>query len=123
MRNELQSVLIFARELPAEELPRLLGDLAEIQATAMARLIAPVPAQPSGADELLSIEEASRRMGVSKDYLYRHKTELPFTRRVGRKLLFSSLGIESYIQNDSLTARRRGITLAPSPIRGKRRNR
>jgi hypothetical protein len=77
----------------------------------MARLIAPAPAQPAGADELLPIEEASRRMGVSKDYLYRHGAELPFTRRVGRKLLFSSLGIERYIQNDSLTARRHVLPL------------
>lgn len=71
----------------------------------MARLTA--PAQPSGADELLSVEEASRRLGVSKDYLYRHGSDFPFTRRIGRKLLFSSLGIEKYIkQQNSLTARR-----------------
>jgi len=106
-----------------EELPRLIGEIAEIQATAMTRLFAPAPAQPSGTDELLAIEEASRRLGVSKDYLYRHGADLPFTRRLGRKLLFSSLGIDGYIQNDSLTARRHRPTLAPSPIRGARRSR
>jgi excisionase family DNA binding protein len=105
MRNELQTVLAAAMEIPAGELPRLLGEIEEIRCTAMARLTA--PAQPSGADELLSVEEASRRLGVSKDYLYRHGSDFPFTRRIGRKLLFSSLGIEKYIkQQNSLTARR-----------------
>jgi excisionase family DNA binding protein len=105
MRNELQTVLAAAMEIPAGELPRLPGEIEEIRCTAMARLTA--PAQPSGADELLSVEEASRRLGVSKDYLYRHGSDFPFTRRIGRKLLFSSLGIEKYIkQQGSLTARR-----------------
>ena len=105
MRNELQTILAAAMELPAGELPRLLGELEEVRCTAMARLTA--PSQPSGADELLSVEEASRRLGVSKDFLYRHGNDFPFVRRMGRKLLFSSLGIEKHIkQQYSLTARR-----------------
>jgi len=107
MRNELQAVLIAARELPAGELPRLLGELEEIRCTAMARLAAPAPAQ-SQADELLSTPEAARRLGISQDYLYRHHRDFPFTRRVGRRLLFSAMGIEKYIKTtihlDSTTA-------------------
>ena len=115
MRDELQFVLRAARELPADELPRLLGEIEEVRCTAMARLAAPAPAQSAGADELLSVEEASRRLGVSKDYLYRHGGDFPFTRRMGRKLLFSSLGIEKHIrQQGSLTARRHGSMLLPS---------
>jgi excisionase family DNA binding protein len=97
MRNELQTVLMAARELPAGELPRLLGELEEIRCTAMARLTAPAPAQAQ-ADELLSAPEAARRLGISQDYLYHHHGDLPFTRRVGRRLLFSALGIEKYIK-------------------------
>ena len=37
MRVELQPVLKAANDLPIEELPRLLGDLEEIRATATAR--------------------------------------------------------------------------------------
>jgi hypothetical protein len=112
MRDELQFVLRYARELPAEELPKLLGEIEEVRCTAMARLTAPI--QPSGADELLSVAEASRRLGVSKDYLYRHGSDFPFTRRIGRKLLFSSLGIDRHIkQQSSLTARRHGNMLVP----------
>jgi len=96
MRNELQTVMIAARELPAHELPRLLGELEEIRCTALARLTAPAPAQ-SQADELLSAPEAARRLGISLDYLYRHHRDFPFTRRVGRRLLFSALGMGKYI--------------------------
>jgi excisionase family DNA binding protein len=97
MRSELQSVMTALRELPAGELPRLLGELEEIRCTAMARLTAPAPTLFQ-ADELLSAPQAARRLGISHDYLYRHHRELPFTRRVGRRLLFSALGIEKYIK-------------------------
>jgi excisionase family DNA binding protein len=95
MRDSLESVLTLARSLPREELPRLLGDLAEISATASARLASSVvQARP---DEMLDVEEAARRMGVSKDYLYRHQRKFPFARRIGRKLLFSSVGLEKFL--------------------------
>jgi excisionase family DNA binding protein len=109
MRDEFQNVLRAARELPVDALPRLLGDLEEIRATAMARLTAPVPAA-SQLDELLDVDEAARRLGTSKDYLYRNHARLPFTRRIGRSLRFSALGIEKYIRQhcplDSNTAHR-----------------
>jgi len=112
LRDELQFALRFARELPGEELPKLLGELEEIRCTALARLSVPAAAQALKTDELLSIEEASRRLGVSKDYLYRHGADFAFTRRMGRKLLFSSLGIEKYIgQQDGLTAKQHRITV------------
>ena len=97
MRAELQYVLTAAKELPAEELPRLLGELEEIRCTAMARLSAPA-STTSKSDELLDVAEAAHRLGISKDYLYRHHARLPFTRRMGRGLRFSALGIEKYIR-------------------------
>ena len=96
MRAELQGVLTEARELPVDQLPRLIGDLEEIRCTALARLTVP-PSQPQ-ADELLDIQAASKRLGLSRDYLYRHHQQFPFTRRMGRKLLFSSLGIDEFIR-------------------------
>ncbi len=97
MRAELQSVLQTARELPVEQLPSLLGELEEVRCTAMARLAMPTSVQAQS-DELLNIAEAARRLGLSKDYLYRHHSEFSFIRRVGRKLLFSASGIERYIK-------------------------
>jgi hypothetical protein len=93
---EIESILRAARELPVNALPRLLGDLEEIRCTAMARLSTPAVAAPQH-DELLDIEAAAERLSMSTDYLYHHSKSLPFTRRIGKKLLFSALGIERYI--------------------------
>lgn len=112
VRDELQFVLRTARELPPEQLPKLLGELEEIRCTALARIALPMSPQSSDPDELLSVEEASRRLSVSKDYLYRHSEEFTFTRRMGRKLLFSRIGIERHIaQRAPLNTRRRSVTL------------
>lgn len=96
MRHDLESVLTTARTLPPEELPGFLGGLEEIRVTAMLRLSTP-PA-PADKDELLGIEEAARRLSICTSYLYRHHAQLNFTRRVGRRLLFSAQGIEQYIR-------------------------
>jgi len=96
MRASLEFALGLAKTLAPEELPRLLGDLEEIRVTGLARLASPVTeARP---DELLSVEQASKRMGVSRGYLYRHHRQLNFSRRAGRKLLFSSVGLDSYLK-------------------------
>lgn len=97
MRNALQLVLDSMRDLPIDELPKLIGELESIKAVAWARLIEPSPASQEH-DELLDAERAAERLGVSLDYLYRHHRQYPFTRRQGRKLLFSALGIDRYIR-------------------------
>ena len=61
MRQELETALTAARELPAPELPRLLGELEEIRATALARLSSPAGLQVL--DELLDVEQAAARLG------------------------------------------------------------
>ncbi|MFZ3189766.1 MAG: helix-turn-helix domain-containing protein [Candidatus Sulfotelmatobacter sp.] len=97
MRAELESILESARRLSPEELPRLLGDLEEIKATALARLSAPAP-QVQPHDALLDVDEAATRLGMSRSYLYRHASRFAFVRRVGRSLRFSSNGIENYLR-------------------------
>lgn len=114
MRNELQTVMMAARDLPAGELPRLLGELEEIRCTALARLT--TPAAPQRPDELLTVEHAAERLGLSVDYLYRNHSRLPFTRRMGRSLRFSSLGIDEYIKRTgALTPRRRAAIITSVP--------
>jgi excisionase family DNA binding protein len=98
LRQEFQFLLRAAREFPANELPSLLGDIEVIRYTALARLSAPVCSFSGQPDQLVSITEAARRLNVSRDYLYRHWKEMPFTRRMGRRLLFSSSGIERHIR-------------------------
>lgn len=96
MRSELQSILNSLRQMPVENVPELLGELEVIRASALMRLSVPTSAARTQ-DELLEISVAAGRLGVSTDYLYRKSKVLPFTRRIGRKLLFSSQGIDSYI--------------------------
>jgi excisionase family DNA binding protein len=94
MNSALEPVLLAARTLPPAELPRLLGDLEEVRTTALARLSAPAPLIPS--DELLTVAQAAQKLGCSRDFLYRGK--FPFVRRLGRKLMFSRVGIEEYLR-------------------------
>jgi predicted DNA-binding transcriptional regulator AlpA len=94
MNNQLEPVLQAARTLIPAELPRLLGDLEEVKATALARLCAPAPAQQ--ADELLNITQTAAKLGCSKDLLY--KRDFPFVRRLGRKLMFSRNGLDEYLR-------------------------
>ncbi len=49
-------------------------------------------------DRLLNVEQASEKLGVKPDWLYRHHKDLPFTVRHGRLLRFSELAIEDYIR-------------------------
>ncbi len=108
---ELQTVLARVKELPVEDLPRLLGDLEEIRSTAMARLTKPPTLQRP--DDLLTVEQAAERLGVSEDYLYRNHSRLPFVCRMGRTLRFSSLGIDEYIgRKGVLTPRRRSVMVS-----------
>jgi predicted DNA-binding transcriptional regulator AlpA len=96
MRNELQSALHLAETSSPEEIPALLGELEQIRVTALARLSSPsaIAYQP---DELLDVGATAKRLGVSRDYLYRHRTKFPFARRIGRKLLFSSSGLDKFL--------------------------
>ena len=49
-------------------------------------------------DRLLNAEEASKILSVSEDWLYRHAYHLPFTRKLGPKMLrFSSQGIQKWM--------------------------
>jgi predicted DNA-binding transcriptional regulator AlpA len=95
MRAQLEALLDLSRTIPREDLPSLIAVLAEINAIAFARLVAPSENhhQP---DKLLTIDEAATRLAMSKDYLYRHK--FPFTVREGGSLRFSSHGIDKWIQ-------------------------
>ncbi len=49
-------------------------------------------------DRLLDAEEASKVLSVSPDWLYRHGSRLPFTRKLAPRVLrFSFQGIQKYL--------------------------
>ena len=49
-------------------------------------------------DHLLDVDEASKVLCVDEGWLYRHHKKLPFTRKLGPKMLrFSYQGIQKYL--------------------------
>ncbi len=49
-------------------------------------------------DQLLNAEDASKILSVSPDWLYRHGSRLPFTRKLAPRVLrFSYQGIQKYL--------------------------
>jgi predicted DNA-binding transcriptional regulator AlpA len=84
---------------PAPELPQLIGELEAAKAVAWARLTAraaDTPEAPHTEARNLSIAEAAKRLGMSRDWLYRHASELPFALRIGRRVVFDSLALERW---------------------------
>jgi predicted DNA-binding transcriptional regulator AlpA len=87
--------------VPSEAIPTMLGDLERLSAILWARLSLPQASGNGSAesgDRLLDAKEAAAMLHTSTDYLYRHSSKLPFTVRVGRKVLFSEAGIARYIR-------------------------
>ena len=131
MKAELENAMIAARSLPPDELPRLLGELETVRAVAWSRLAPPaapvalqVPAARKIRDELLDVDEAATRLGMSAGYLYHNHQKFSFSRRVGRSLRFSADGIDSYIQESGprgvLTPRRPRTIVTPVTQREER---
>jgi predicted DNA-binding transcriptional regulator AlpA len=96
-RSELRSLV---EGTPAPELPQLIGDLEAARAAAWARLTAPAADKPSEAlsqaARNLDVAEAAKRLGMSRDWLYRHASELPFAVRIGRRVVFDSVALERW---------------------------
>jgi predicted DNA-binding transcriptional regulator AlpA len=85
---------------PTVELPQLIGELEAARATAWARLTAPTvdkpPDSPHQEPRNLDVAEAAKRLGMSRDWLYRHAAELPFALRIGRRVVFDSVALERW---------------------------
>lgn len=60
-----------------------------------ARAVVDTTSEP---DSLLDVAAAATRLDVSRDWLYHHAHQLPFTVRNGRLLRFSSHGLDRYIK-------------------------
>ena len=86
--------------VPPNELPSAVGWFARLQSMAQMRMLQGGQAgtQPPEGDRLLTVHEASTKLGMTTDYLYRHADTLPFSVRTGPKQLrFSLKRIDRYI--------------------------
>jgi len=55
-------------------------------------------------DRLLDVKETAKMVSMSEDWLYRNAKKLPFTRKLGPKVLrFSYLGIIKWLPTRQLT--------------------
>lgn len=98
MRHEIEQVLKLSRTIPPDELILFLSQLEVVRLEAFMRLCAPASQDPP--DRLLKVDEAATRLSMTKDYLYRHHAELPFTVRMkdSNAIRFSSNGIDAYLR-------------------------
>jgi len=95
-------------ESPQEQLPALLATLSARLALVASKIMASSPRNTGSSESLqgnLSVGEAAARLGISQDYLYRNARKLPFSLRIGRRLLFSASGLEKWVAQ-----RREGIS-------------
>ena len=88
-----------ASTLSPEERHRLLVQASALVLTlAATQTTAPVERTNANAsDRLLTVAEVHHRTQLSTAWLYRHANALPFTRRVGRKVLFSEAALSRWL--------------------------
>lgn len=86
--------------LPCGQIPGLLTQLSALQ-TAMAMRLITGGQSNETSDTLLTVDEAATRLGVSTDWLYRRTNKLGFVVRVGRRVRFSSQGIDRYVKRQT----------------------
>ena len=82
-------------ELTPEQARAMLTQLVTLQVPLLARALAAGAGRDP--DELLTVDIAAQRLGLSEAWLYRHASKLPFTVHVGRQVRFSARRLEAYI--------------------------
>ncbi len=92
-----------AANVPVAQIPAILAQLASVQVVLLSRLVVQASRNPSQGpavtpeDRYLTAEEAAAILRRSPRWLYRHKTKLPFVRRINRKvILFSEIGLRKW---------------------------
>ena len=104
-RPDFTALLAPLADLPTEAIPAALGALETARATLWGRLArettVPPPAGPPGNghadDRLLTIADVAARTQLSRDWLYRHRRQLPFARQIGRAIRFSEAGLGRWL--------------------------
>lgn len=81
-----------------EELPEVIGTLEAARARAWARLtMPPSPKVPTMPEVNISVAQAARRLGVSKDWIYKSAGTLPFVARIGNRVVCSVPAVEKFM--------------------------
>ena len=107
LRTGLLVLASSPNDVPPEQLPELVADLARAQAALLSAASRPstVHRQPEHPepDCMLDAREAAEMLGVTKRWLYRHASTLAFSRKLSRKVLrFSRTGIAKWLATKRL---------------------
>jgi excisionase family DNA binding protein len=78
-----------------ENLPSIAGELARLDRLVTLRIVG-AGQPPDPPDSWLETAEAAKRMGFSSSWLYEHKGEFAFCRKVGGRYRFSEKGLEQW---------------------------
>ncbi len=103
-----ESIRAIQEAIPPDEMAEAIGELEAAKAQLYTRLVNGRASSEEQAtrqqtkatepDQLLTVEEAAKLLGVTPRWLYDKANSLPFTRRLGaRTLRFSEQGIQRYI--------------------------
>jgi len=87
-------------DVSPEIIAGLRGELAAIDTLLLGRLLSPIRSaeRRSQPDRRLNVKEAAAKLGMSRDWLYRHAAAQPFTVKIGRSVGFSEEGIERWLR-------------------------
>jgi predicted DNA-binding transcriptional regulator AlpA len=94
----LRPVREAARDLPRDAVPGLCGALAALQAELVLR---PGSDASGSRDRALSPKEAAQAIGRSRDWLYRHRHELPATRLSSGRWVISESRLRRWMESRS----------------------
>jgi len=83
-------------ELTPDEAMEMASRLAALQVGLVIRAHAKRP--DIGAERLLAIGEAARRMSVTANWLRRHASSLPFAVKMGKEWRFNESGLVKYLR-------------------------
>jgi excisionase family DNA binding protein len=99
--DSLHDLKRFADEARLRDLPLILREVHSVTESIISRLADSSERNPEPGmlpDQNLSVKEAARSLGVSPSYLYKRRSRLPFSRQVGRRVLFSRRGLEAWMK-------------------------
>jgi excisionase family DNA binding protein len=95
--------LAAVEKIEPADIPSVLLQLAAAQSMLASRLLQDNNGghqeSATGRGKLLTVEEAAQRTGMSKDWLYRNRSTLPFAVKVGRSVRFSESLLEKWIRS------------------------
>lgn len=96
-QEALQTAEEAASTLDADALNEALGAAESLKARLWTRLYAEGTPRRQEEDRLLDVDEASQRLAISTDTLYRRARALPFSVKIGGSVRFSAQGISRFI--------------------------